>query len=160
MKRMSALTLHGSLAMCLGVPGEHSEWPAGSHPKPCPETPAPPPADFFHLIDQSCVTWVSLPKDRLIKQLAFPAPEVEARKKKWGEGSWKASMRQAEWFPRQLTVSMPGGGPRSPDCSRVLPFRENDKKKKKNKGLDIGTWRLGSIMELWLAGCDRGRTVI
>lgn len=111
----------------------HSEWPAGSHPKPCPETPAPPPAGFFHLIDQSCVTWVSLPKDRLRKQLAFPAPEVEARKKKWGEGSWKASMRQAEWFPRQLTVSMPGGGPRSPDCSRVLPFRENDKKKKKTR---------------------------
>ena len=109
MKRMSALTSHGSLAMCLVCALAHSEWPAGSHPKPCPET-QPHSQQIFYI---SLTRVVSLgsptPEDRLRKQLAFPAPEVEARKK-WGERSWKASMSKAEWFPRQLTVSMPGVG--------------------------------------------------
>ena len=89
MKRMSALTSHGSLAMCLVCALAHSEWPAGSHPKPCPET-QPHSQQIFYI---SLTRVVSLgsptPEDRLRKQLAFPAPEVEARKKSGERGVGK-----------------------------------------------------------------------
>lgn len=160
MKRMSALTLHGSLAMCLVCALAHSEWPAGSHLKPCPEIPAPLPADFLHLIDQSCITWISYPRRQPEKAFSISSPWSGSQKKKWGEGSWKASRSKAEWFPRQLTVSMPGVGLTALTAALSSLSGRMIKRKKKNKSLDVGTWRPGSIMELSLAGCDLRRTVI
>lgn len=99
-------------------------------PQTLPRNPSPTPSRFF------TSQWPELchlglpPQRQAEKAISISSPWGGSQKKTWGEGSWKASMRQAEWFPGQLTVSMPGGGPRSPDC-HVLPFRENDKKKKK-----------------------------
>ena len=131
MKRMSALTLRGSLAMCLVCARAHSEWPAGSHPKPCPETPAPPPADFLHLSDQSCVTWVSLPKDRLRKQLAFPAPEVEARKKLGERGVGKHPWDRQSGSPDSWLCPCPGVGLAALTAMSSLSGRMIKRKKKR-----------------------------
>ena len=79
-------------------------------PKTLPRNPAPLPADFLHLIDQSCITWVSYPRRQAEKAISISSPWSGSQKKEWGERSWKASMSKAEWFPRQLTVSMPGVG--------------------------------------------------
>lgn len=66
--------------------------------KACLETPAPASADVgLHLIDQNYVTWVPQLQGRLRKQLAFPTPEVEGRKRKGFEGKYWT--RQPEWLP-------------------------------------------------------------
>lgn len=96
------------------------------HTQNLAQKPQPRPQQIFYIPLTRVVSLGSpSPEDRLRKKLAFPAPEVEARKKRGERGVGKHP------WDRQLTVSMPGGGPRSPDWGPVLPFRENDKKKKK-----------------------------
>ena len=123
MKGVHASTLPVSLATCLG-------WALASdrhgHTQKLAWKPPAPPQQISAYISLTRIVSLGSPslQDRLRKQLAFAAPAVEARKRTVLESMhW---IRQPEWFPGQLTLSRPRGGPHSSDLGHVLPFREND----------------------------------